>query len=119
VPDADTIWLFREQLVRSGALDRLLGGFDAIGDIALVAVVAQLQPRRQASRSQLLDRSQASTCDGLRLRRGMRSYAAHAPASPLWTLFVSNTTCVLLRAFSFFMMCRIWTLTVLSHMLSS
>jgi len=35
VPDAKTIWLFREQLVRSGALDRLLGGFDAIGDIAL------------------------------------------------------------------------------------
>jgi hypothetical protein len=30
--------------VRSGALDRLFGGFDAVGDIALVAVVAQLRP---------------------------------------------------------------------------
>ena len=42
MPDAETIWLFREQLARSGALGRLFGGFDAIGDIALVAVVAQL-----------------------------------------------------------------------------
>ena len=42
VPDARTIWLFRVYLVGSGALDRLFGGFDAIGVIALVAVVAQL-----------------------------------------------------------------------------
>src|SRR5579864_6311687 len=29
VPDAKTIWLFREQLVRAGAFDRLFGRFDA------------------------------------------------------------------------------------------
>ena len=30
VPDAKTIWLFREQLTRAGAIDRLFGRFDAI-----------------------------------------------------------------------------------------
>jgi IS5 family transposase len=28
VPDAKTIWLFREQLVRAGAFDRLFAGID-------------------------------------------------------------------------------------------
>ncbi len=29
VPDAKTIWLFREQLVRAGVFDRLFSRFDA------------------------------------------------------------------------------------------
>jgi hypothetical protein len=29
VPDAKTIWLFREQLVRAGAFERLFARFDA------------------------------------------------------------------------------------------
>ena len=45
--------------------------------------------------------------------------SAKATADPLCILLVSNTTCVLLRALSFLMMCRICTLTVLSHMPSS
>ena len=30
VPDAKTIWLFREQLTRAGAVERLFGRFDAV-----------------------------------------------------------------------------------------
>jgi transposase, IS5 family len=30
VPDAKTIWLYREQLARAGAIDRLFGRFDAL-----------------------------------------------------------------------------------------
>ena len=30
VPDAKTVWLFREQLTRAGAIDELFAAFDAL-----------------------------------------------------------------------------------------
>jgi IS5 family transposase len=55
VPDAKTIWLFREQLTRAGAIDRLFGRFDAIlrergylamgGQIVDATVVEARRPR--------------------------------------------------------------------------
>jgi hypothetical protein len=48
-----------------------------------------------------------------------RAEAASPFECHLCMLLVSNTTCVLLRAFSFLIIWRIWTLTVLSHMFSS
>ena len=55
VPDAKTIWLFREQLVRAGAFDRLFGRFDAAlkergylamgGQIVDATVVEARRPR--------------------------------------------------------------------------
>ena len=55
VPDAKTIWLFREQLVRAGAFDRLFERFDAIlrergflamgGQIVDATIVEARRPR--------------------------------------------------------------------------
>ena len=55
VPDAKTIWLFREQLTRSGAVERLFRRFDAalrdkgllaMGSQILVATVIQVRAAR-------------------------------------------------------------------------
>jgi transposase, IS5 family len=55
VPDAKTIWLFREQLVQAGAFDRLFGRFDAVlrergylamgGQIVDATIVEARRPR--------------------------------------------------------------------------
>jgi transposase, IS5 family len=55
VPDAKTIWLFREQLVRAGAFERLFDGFDAVlrergflamgGQIVDATIVEARRPR--------------------------------------------------------------------------
>lgn len=55
VPDAKTIWLFREQLTRAGAVDRLLARFDALlrergylamgGQIVDATVIEARRPR--------------------------------------------------------------------------
>ena len=53
VPDAKTIWLFREQLTRSGALARLFDRFDALlrerGYLAMGE-----RPRSEGDRSSML-----------------------------------------------------------------
>ena len=64
-----------------------------------------LVPSRPSPVSSAKDRSRAE---------GARPNECH-----LCMLLVSNTTCVLLRAFSFLIIWRMWTLTVLSHMFSS
>jgi IS5 family transposase len=55
VPDAKTLWLFREQLVRAGAIERLFARFDAllrekgllaIGGQIIDATVVQARPAR-------------------------------------------------------------------------
>jgi transposase, IS5 family len=66
VPDAKTIWLFREQLNRAGAMDRLFGRFDAIlrergylamgGQIVDATVIEARRPR--------LNRSEKETIKG-------------------------------------------------------
>jgi hypothetical protein len=56
VPDAKTIWLFREQLTRAGAIDRRFGRFDAI-------VLVPGDPVDADRRSQLVQRP-AEQIDG-------------------------------------------------------
>jgi IS5 family transposase len=58
VPDATTIWLFREQLIRAGAIERLFGRFDTVlrdagylamgGQIVDATVVQARRPRLRA-----------------------------------------------------------------------
>jgi transposase len=43
VPDATTIWLFRERLVKAGAIKRLFGRFDqAVRDAGCIPMGGQL-----------------------------------------------------------------------------
>ena len=49
VPDAKTIWLFREQLVQAGAFDRLFERFDAIlRERGFLAMAGQSSTRRSS-----------------------------------------------------------------------
>ncbi len=49
VPDATTIWLFREQLTRTGAIDRLFGHFeDLLKDRGYLAMSGQIGARIEA-----------------------------------------------------------------------
>jgi transposase, IS5 family len=69
VPDAKTIWLYREQLTRAGAIDRLFGRFDALlrergwlamgGQIVDATVIEARRPR--------LNRAEKDTIKGGRI----------------------------------------------------
>ena len=62
VPDAKTLWLFREQLTKAGAIETLFARFDR-----LLRVAGYLAPRRSADR-----RCSADGASAL-LRLGARS----------------------------------------------
>jgi transposase len=66
VPDAKTIWLYREQLMRAGALQRLFGRFDAIlrergylamgGQIVDATVIEARRPRLSGAEKETIKR---------------------------------------------------------------
>lgn len=52
VPDAKTIWRFREQLVRAGAFDRLFERFDAVlRDRGFLAMGGRSSTQRSSRRA--------------------------------------------------------------------
>src|ERR1043166_4465101 len=67
VPDAKTIWLFREQLVRAGAMDQLFARFDAaLHDAGYLAMGGQIIDATvvAAPRQKLTDEEKATVRDG-------------------------------------------------------
>jgi hypothetical protein len=67
VPDAKTIWLFREQLVRAGAMDRLFARFDAaLHDAGYLAMGGQIIDATvvAAPRQKLTDEEKGTVRDG-------------------------------------------------------
>ena len=92
VPDAKTtIWLFREQLVRAGAVEKLLARFDAalrergllaMGGQIIDATVVRARPARPGSRPRRRRRSVAARSRQAGHRRaGRRSTATRAGRS--------------------------------------
>jgi transposase len=76
VPDAKTIWLYREQLTRVGAIERLFARFDAIlrargyvamgGQIVDATVIEARRPRLNRTEK---ERSRAAACSRSGTRR--------------------------------------------------
>ncbi len=67
VPDATTIWLFREQLLRAGAIERLFARFDgALRDQGLLAMGGQIVDATviQARPARLTAEEKAAICRG-------------------------------------------------------
>jgi IS5 family transposase len=89
VPDAKTIWLFREQLARTGAIDRLFKRFDAVlrdagylamgGQIVDATVVQARRPR--------LNRDEKATVRGGAVPEGWsKAKRAQMDTDGRWTL---------------------------------
>src|ERR671918_1336806 len=65
VPDAKTIWLFREQLTQAGAIERLFARFDAVlRDAGYLAMGGQIVDATvvQARRPRLTHHEKAASC---------------------------------------------------------
>jgi IS5 family transposase len=61
VPDAGTVWLFREQLSRAGAIDRLLARFDAVlRDNGYLAMGGKIVDAKEARGPRLGERERAT-----------------------------------------------------------
>ena len=88
MPDAETIWLYREQLTRAGAIDRLFERFDALlrergflamgGQIVDATVIEARRPRLNGAEKETikcigLDMIGQSSDLGVRLRASDRS----------------------------------------------
>ena len=89
VPDAKTVWLFREQLTRTGAVDRLFARFDAVlrdagylamgGQIVDATVVQARRPR--------LTRDERATLKGGNVPEGWsKAKRAQMDTDGRWTL---------------------------------
>ena len=76
VPDARTIWLFREKLTTAGAIKRLFEQFDAMlrqaGYIAMSRQIVDASPIRTMSRSIAVSASSADGRPQMRLPEGRR-----------------------------------------------
>ena len=94
VPDAKTIWLYREQLTQAGAVERLFARFDAtlkdkgllaMGGQILDATVVQARPARLTARrrrsSAVAGRRPAGRRRGRRRSTGMRAGRSSVAAS--------------------------------------
>jgi transposase, IS5 family len=81
VPDAKTIWLYREQLARAGAINRLFGWFDAIlGERGYLAMGGQIVDG--ASRCRRM--SAAATRPGRRCGPGSSTSLPPRNAASTW-----------------------------------
>jgi transposase len=90
-PDAKTIWLFREQLTRAGAIEKLFARFDAIlrdagvlamGGQILDATVVQARPTRLTAEEKAVVRGGGTPADWSPARRAQIDRDARLPRSP-------------------------------------
>jgi IS5 family transposase len=89
VPDAKTIWLFREQLTRTGAIERLFARFDAVlRDVGYLAMGGQIVDATviQARRPRLSKDEKATVRGGAVPEGWSKAKRAQMDTDGRWTL---------------------------------
>ena len=89
MPDAKTIWLFREQLTQAGAIERLFGRFDAVlRDAGYLAMGGQIVDATviQARRPRLSQDEKATVKGGGIPETWSRAKRAQMDTDGRWTL---------------------------------